>query len=123
MGGRPSKPVAVIRAEGKSHRTKAELNAREKGEAAFATGIPIKEKEETKKNVVAHKEFLRVTKLLNKIEKCDALYENIITATASCMQNVVILKKSGRDSIETSGKWKRERRMAILRTAQAPITS
>lgn len=74
MGGRPSKPVAVIRAEGKSHRTKAELNAREKGEAAFATGIPIKEKEETKKNVVAHKEFLRVTKLLNKIEKCDALY-------------------------------------------------
>ena len=74
MGGRPSKPVAVIRKEGKSHRTKAELNAREKGEAAFATGIPIKEKEETKKNVVAHKEFLRVTKLLNKIEKCDALY-------------------------------------------------
>ena len=66
MGGRPSKPVAVIRKEGKSHRTKAELNAREKGEAAFATGIPIKE------------EFLRVTKLLSKIEKCDALYENII---------------------------------------------
>ena len=78
MGGRPSTPVAVIRKEGKSHRTKAELNAREKGEAAFATGIPIKEKEETKKNVVAHKEFLRVPKLWSKIEKCDALYENII---------------------------------------------
>ena len=118
MGGRPSKPVAVIRAEGKSHRTKAELNAREKGEAAFATGIPIKEKEETKKNVVAHKEFLRVTKLLNKIEKCDALYE-----TAFFMRNVVILKKSERDSIETSGKWKRERKREILRTAHAPITN
>ena len=47
MGGRPSKPVAVIRKEGKSHRTKAEMNAREKCEAALATGNPIKEKEET----------------------------------------------------------------------------
>ena len=51
---------------------------RERATERKRTGIPIKEKEETKKNVVAHKEFLRVTKLLNKIEKCDALYENII---------------------------------------------
>lgn len=76
--GRPAKPVSVLKAEGKSHRTKAELEKRKKEEAAFATGTPLKEKQETKKNVVAHKEFLRVTKLLTEIGKCDALYENII---------------------------------------------
>ena len=75
---RPAKPVAVLQAEGKSHRTKAELEKRKKEEAAFATGTPLKEKPETKKNVVAHKEFQRVTKLLTEIGKCDALYENII---------------------------------------------
>lgn len=76
--GRPAKPAAVLAAEGKSHRTKAEMNKRKKEEAAFATGTPLKEKPETKKNVVAHKEFLRITKLLTEIRKCDALYENII---------------------------------------------
>ena len=78
MGGRPSKPVAVIMAEGKSHRTKAELEARKKGEAAFATGVALQEKAETANNLVAHREFLRVTELLTNIGKCDALYENII---------------------------------------------
>lgn len=75
---RPAKPAAVLEAEGKSHRTKAEMEKRRKEEAAFATGEPLKEKPETKKNIVAHKEFLRVTKLLTEIGKCDALYENII---------------------------------------------
>ena len=75
---RPAKPVAVLQAEGKSHRTKAELEKRKKEEAAFATGTPLKEKLETKKNMVAHKEFQRITKLLTEIGKCDALYENII---------------------------------------------
>lgn len=32
----PNKPAVVIRAEGRSHRTKAELELREKGEAALA---------------------------------------------------------------------------------------
>lgn len=76
--GRPAKPAAMLAAEGKSHRTKAELNKRKKEEAAFATGAPLKEKAETRKNLTAHKEFLRVTKLLTEIGKCDALYENII---------------------------------------------
>jgi len=78
MAGRPSKPVSVIKAEGKSHRTKAELEAREKGEAAFATGVPLQEKPETENNLIAHKEFLRIRELLDKMGKCDALYENII---------------------------------------------
>lgn len=76
--GRPPKPYAVIVNEGKSHRTKAELEARKNGEAAFATGEPLKEKPETKANVIAHKEFLRLKKLYTTIGKWDAIYENII---------------------------------------------
>lgn len=76
--GRPPKPYAVIVNEGKSHRTKAELEARKNGEAAFATGEPLKEKPETRANVIAHKEFLRLKKLFSNIGKWDAIYENII---------------------------------------------
>lgn len=76
--GRPPKPYAVIVNEGKSHRTKAELEARKNGEAAFATGEPLREKPETKDNVIAHKEFLRLKKLYTTIGKWDAIYENII---------------------------------------------
>ena len=76
--GRPPKPYAVIVGEGKSHRTKEELEARQKGEAALATGEPLKEKPETKSNLTAHKEFLRLKKLLSSIGKWDAIYENII---------------------------------------------
>ena len=42
----PNKPAVVIRAEGRSHRTKAELELREKGEAALATGEPMKARKE-----------------------------------------------------------------------------
>ncbi len=76
--GRPPKPYAVIVNEGKSHRTKAELEARRNGEAAFATGESLREKPETKDNMTAHKEFLRLKKLYTNIGKWDAIYENII---------------------------------------------
>ena len=74
----PPKPYAVLKAEGKSHRTKAELNRRKKGEAALSTGTALKERPEVKKNPVAHKEFLRLNKLLKTIEKNDAIYEAVI---------------------------------------------
>lgn len=76
--GRPSKPYAVLKNEGKSHRTKAELKAREKNEKATLSGEPLKEKEEVKRNLIAHKEFLRLKKVLTKVEKWDGIYENII---------------------------------------------
>jgi len=74
----PPKPFAVLKAEGKSHRTKKELKLREEGEKALATGVALKERPEVKNNPVAHKEFLRLNKLLKKIEKNDAIYESII---------------------------------------------
>ena len=74
----PPKSYAVIKTEGKSHRTKAELKARESAEKALITGTKLKERPEVSANKVAHKEFLRVSKLLEKIEKNDAIYEAVI---------------------------------------------
>ncbi|MGN0512751.1 MAG: hypothetical protein ACI4GD_00635 [Lachnospiraceae bacterium] len=74
----PPKPFLVLSTEGKSHRTKAELEQRKKGEEALATGKQMKERQEVKENEVAHKEYQRVNKLLKQIKKNDALYEPII---------------------------------------------
>lgn len=74
----PPKPFSVLKSEKKSHRTKKELSAREKGEKALTTGVAIRERPEVKNNPIAHKEFLRVNKLLKNIEKNDAIYEPVI---------------------------------------------
>lgn len=74
----PPKPFAVLKAEGKSHRTKKELKLREEGEKALTTGVALKERPEVKSNPVAHKEFLRLNKLLKAIGKNDAIYEAVI---------------------------------------------
>lgn len=72
------KPFKVLSSEKKSHRTKAELNLRKKGEEALTTDLKIKVKKEVKQNKVAYKEFKRIVELLEKIEKNDAIYENVI---------------------------------------------
>lgn len=64
--------------EGRSHRTKRELRQREKEENALLTGFSLKESVEVKKNIIAHKEFLRISKLLKKINKNDDLYGAVI---------------------------------------------
>ena len=74
----PTKPVNVIRMEGKSHRTKRELKSRENAEKRLLTGEKLKERKEVKNDPVAHKEFLRIKKLLEKIEKNDDLYSSVI---------------------------------------------
>lgn len=74
----PSKPVNVIRMEGKSHRTKRELKERERAEEQLLTGKILKETEEVKTNPIAHKEFQRLKKLLKSIGKDDDLYGAVI---------------------------------------------
>ena len=66
---RPSKPVNVIEMEGRSHRTKKEIKQRKDAEVELLTGEKIKESKETKENAVAHKEFLRIKRLLENIGK------------------------------------------------------
>lgn len=72
------KPVSVLRAEKKSHRTKAELEAREKAEAELLSGMPITEREKVRQDKVAHDEFLRVKAVMEKIGKADSLYTGTI---------------------------------------------
>lgn len=74
----PPKPYKVLLTENKSHRTKAELEMRQKGEKSLSTEIELKERKEVKKNKIAHKEFKRIEKLLEKIDKNDAIYEAVI---------------------------------------------
>lgn len=75
---RPSKPSNVLRMEGVSHRTKAELEAREKGEKALLTGKQMREAADVKADPYAHGIWKRVAGLLKSIDKNDALYEQII---------------------------------------------
>ena len=74
----PPKTAGILKYEGKSHRTKAEIRQREQSEKALLTGVNIKEKKEVKDNKVAHSEFLRMKKLLASIGKADDMYGNII---------------------------------------------
>ena len=73
-GGRPTKPLSLV----KGHRTKEEKSVREKAESALLTGTSMKESPEVKSNLIAHKEFTRVKKLLKSIDKDDDLSGNII---------------------------------------------
>lgn len=74
----PSKPVKVLEMEKRSHRTKKELAQRKKAEEALLTGVELREKKEVKDNQAAHKEFLRLKKLLKAIGKDDDLYGETI---------------------------------------------
>ena len=74
----PTKPFKVLETEKKSHRTKAELKMREEGEKSLSTEIKMKERKEVRQNNVAHKEFKRIQKLLENIDKDDAIYETVI---------------------------------------------
>ncbi|MCL2666004.1 MAG: hypothetical protein FWE82_10360 [Defluviitaleaceae bacterium] len=73
-----AKPFSVLVAEKKSHRTKAELMMRKRGEESALTGKPMKPRPEIKKDTVAKREFNRLKKLLAGIQKDDAIYEGVI---------------------------------------------
>lgn len=71
---RPSKAAAVLAQEGKSHRTKAEMEQRKSAEQAVLTGQKLKEQVDVRADAVAHAEFRRVLKIMAAIGKNDALY-------------------------------------------------
>lgn len=78
MGGRPSKPAAVIELEGLGHRTKEELKQRREAESALVTGVHMQMWPEVKANKLAREEFERVCELLCYINKDDALQEGVV---------------------------------------------
>ncbi len=73
-----AKTVTVLREEGKSHRTKAELAAREKGEKALMSGEVMREDARTKADQSAHRHFARVKKLMAAIGHADAVHEQVM---------------------------------------------
>lgn len=76
--GRPAKAVAVIEEEKKSHRTKAEKEARRNAENALRTKKPLTERAEVKEIEAAHKEFKRIKALFKAVSKDDELYAGSI---------------------------------------------
>lgn len=90
----PTKPVAVLIAEGKSHRTKAELAARAAAEASFITGKPMRARSAVKNNPVAYKEFKRLCALFEKIGKNDALIEGVINRYCMLLSEEETMKKA-----------------------------
>lgn len=73
-----AKPVNLLRLEGRGHRTKAELDYRERGEKALSAGGAIGETEQVRADHVAHAEFQRLKRLYAKIEFVEALDQQII---------------------------------------------
>ncbi len=82
MGGRPSKPVGVLVSEGRSHRTKAELEQRAAAENSMLSGKKITERKRVRADETAHGEFKRVVGLMRAIGKDDALYSEQINRYA-----------------------------------------
>lgn len=76
--GRPPKSVAMLKNERKSHRTKAELEAREQGEKEVQSGRYLIERKEVRKDKIAHKEFQRLRLLFDDMGKADELYSSAI---------------------------------------------
>lgn len=74
----PPKPHNVIVMENRSHRTKKELKQRKDAEEQLLSGEILRERDEVKNNLIAHKEFQRINKILKKIGKNDAIYEPVI---------------------------------------------
>lgn len=84
----PTKPVAVLEQEGRSHRTKKELEARRKAEDGLKSGSKISELPEVRSNPAAHRVFRAVKKMLKQIDRDDKLHEAIVNRyciiTAEC---------------------------------------
>jgi len=93
MAGRPSKPTELLLFEGKSHRTKKELENRKKVEQTLYTGETFKEQKQVKDNAIAHAEFLRLKRLYHKISYIDALDQQIINRYCLEISNQIRYQK------------------------------
>ena len=93
MAGRPPKPAAVIKAEGVSHRTKAELEARQQAEESLLSNKELFERPEVAGNEIAHSEFVRVAELMKAIDKDDALYSSGLNTYCLLYAEIVDLQE------------------------------
>lgn len=96
-----TKPISVITAEKKTHFTKKQIEQRERAEKEVLAGGKILESASVKRDPTAHKEFLRVCRILSKIEKNDASYETVINRYCELLAECIHLKEQREYSWET----------------------
>jgi len=77
-GGRPSKPLALVQ----GHVTKKQKEVRAKAEAQMMTGATLLEWSDIKSDPVAHKEYMRLKRLLKAISYDDDLWGTMINTLA-----------------------------------------
>lgn len=106
----PPKPALVLVQENKSHRTKAEIKQRENAEASTLTGSRIRIWPEVKANETAKKMFGRIRGLLKKINKDDALYENVINRYAQLYAECLEFEKRREEFFESKVELERDYR-------------
>lgn len=91
----PTKPIGLVVMDGKSHRTKAEIEQRKEAEAELFTGQKMKMWPGMDK--AGKTEFERVRLVLASIGKDDALYESVINRYAQlkseCKKYEIAIKK------------------------------
>lgn len=95
------KPISVITSEKRSHLTKKQIEQRTKAEKDILAGNKILESSSVKRDPTAHKEFLRVCRILSKIEKNDASYETVINRYCELLAECIHLKEQRDYSWET----------------------
>lgn len=93
MAGRPPKPVAVLKAEGKSHRTKAELAQREEAENSLVSHKELFERSEVVNNDIAHQEFVRIAEIMREIGKNDAMYSSGVNTCCLLYAEIIELQE------------------------------
>lgn len=91
--GRPPKSVQTLKNEGKSHRTKAEIEAREQGEKEVQSGRYLIERKEVRKDKVAHKEFQRIRLIFEEMDKADELYSSVLNRYCQLYSESIALEK------------------------------
>lgn len=72
--GRSRKPIAVLKAEGRTHLTKKQIAQRERAERSWRTGTPIQTAPEIEEDPVAKAQFDRVTMLLERMGANDEVF-------------------------------------------------
>jgi phage terminase small subunit len=90
MRGRNVVPIDKV----KGHRTNAEKRARKEAEKALDTGHNMMEWPSTSDNLIAHKHFARIRRLLKAIGKNDALYESAINRYCVLLAEVADFEKT-----------------------------
>lgn len=98
---RPSKPISVLTSEARSHMTAKQKADRERAEKEVLSGGKIVESSSVKRDPIAHKEFLRVCRILSKIEKNDSSYETVINRYCELLAECIHLKEQRDYSWET----------------------